>query len=402
MLFGTGPARMPVLVEASRTLLICSLVLAAAWLGLVAAYWGWIRRHRRQGMMPHSPRAAPTERVDVIVAVMNEERDIGAKLEDLRALDYPPEALRFFIVDGGSTDSTVAIVSSTAERDPRFHLVPHGIANKVAQLNAVWPRLTAPFVLVTDADSRMAPGTLTDLVNALRGDAGLGIVGTSVARPLGHDLERHHTALIDAMRAAEARAGTASIVMGPCYLGRRDVIDGWPEDAYCDDVFVSFDVLAKGLRVGYLDADVSELRAPLSFRDLVRHKCRKASAYLHEVFRHLPLAARMKNPGRDIFLWRATQFLVAPPLALAAAAALLGAAWSAGPLVGIAALGIPGALLGAAAARPSSFPRLQPLLLVVVLNAILLGVLAAYPFYRQTATYRKVRTATPLSGAEAA
>lgn len=391
-------------MEASHTLVLwpVALALAAAWLGLVAGFWGWLHAHRLSFEPPRFPPPGADDRVDIVVAVMNEEHDIRGKLEDLLALDYPADSLRFFFVDGGSTDGTVEIVAEAARRDPRIHLITHGVASKIAQLNAVWPRLTAPLVLVTDADSRMAPGTLSALVGALRADPGLGVVGTSVARPLAHPLEQSHTALIDAMRAAEARAGSASIVMGPCYLGRRAVIDAWPSDAFCDDVFVSFDVLARGLKVGYLAADVVELRAPISFRDLVRHKARKASAYLHEVLRHLPSTSRMKQPGRGIFLWRATQFLLAPPLALAAVAAFLAAAWLTSPHIGLAAVGIPMVLLAAAAAWPASLPRLRTILLVVILTGILLGVMAAYPFYRQSASYRKIRTAAPLAGAEPA
>ncbi len=391
---------MPYLVEASLALTLGALLFGGAWGGLVAGYWGWLRAHRRPLLPPSSPVEDAACGVDVLVAVLNEERDIGAKLEDLRALEYPAHALRFFIVDGGSSDGTAAIVAAAAARDPRIHLVRHDVANKIAQLNAALPRLTAPYVLVTDADARMKPETLSALVLALRADPGLGIVGTPVARPLAHELERCHTGLIDGMRAAEARVGSASIVMGPCYLCRRELIESLPRDAFCDDVFISFHVLARGFRVGYVEMEISELRAPISFRDLVRHKCRKASAYLHEVFRHLPAAGTMPSPGRGVFLWRAAQFLVAPLLALVAVGLLLAAAWATSPPLGLAATLLPAVLLAAAAARPANLPWLQPVLLVVLLHAILLGVLMAYPFYRQSASYRKVRTMVSLPDAE--
>lgn len=393
---------MPILVETSLTLVFWSIAIGAVWAGLLAGYGAWLRVHRMHAL-PSTPAEVPIEdRVDVVVAVLNEERDIGAKLENLLALDYTEAALRVFVVDGGSSDRTCTIVSTIAARDRRVHLVQHDVADKVAQLNAALPHITAPFVLVTDADARMDRGTLCALVSAMRADARMGIIGTPVARPLAHPLERCHTALIDGMRAAEARAGSASIVMGPCYLCRRDLLDPLPRDAFCDDVFLSFHALSRGFMVGFVAAAVCELRAPVSFRDLLRHKFRKAAAYLHEVLRHLPAAGRMTSPGRGVFLWRAAQFLVAPPLALAAGMLFLAAAWSSSAAIGLAATLVPPTLLVLTAARPSVLPFLQRPVLIILLNVVLLAAIAAYPFYRQSASYRKVRSMRPFPETEAA
>ncbi len=49
--------------------------------------------------------------VDVVLAVRNEARRIGASIESLLAQDYPPQLVRIFVADNGSTDATVEVAS---------------------------------------------------------------------------------------------------------------------------------------------------------------------------------------------------------------------------------------------------------------------------------------------------
>ncbi|MCZ7625404.1 MAG: glycosyltransferase [Candidatus Methylomirabilis sp.] len=48
--------------------------------------------------------------VTCIIAARNEERTIGAKLENLLAQDYPSDRLDIIIVSDGSTDNTAGLV----------------------------------------------------------------------------------------------------------------------------------------------------------------------------------------------------------------------------------------------------------------------------------------------------
>ncbi len=50
--------------------------------------------------------------VDVIVAVHNEAQMIAGKLRELETIDYPANRVRFIIVDGGSSDGTMAAITA--------------------------------------------------------------------------------------------------------------------------------------------------------------------------------------------------------------------------------------------------------------------------------------------------
>jgi succinoglycan biosynthesis protein ExoA len=71
------------------------------------------------------PPARPT--VDVVVSAFNEERYLGRCLDALLAQDYPADLLRIVVVDGGSTDSTVAVAEERARRDPRLKVLADGV-----------------------------------------------------------------------------------------------------------------------------------------------------------------------------------------------------------------------------------------------------------------------------------
>ncbi len=78
--------------------------------------------------------------VSVVIPTFNEERYIEACLESLGRQSYPPSALEVLVADGGSTDSTRAIVAAQASRSPfPIRLVenpgrttPHGLNAGVA------------------------------------------------------------------------------------------------------------------------------------------------------------------------------------------------------------------------------------------------------------------------------
>mgnify|MGYP001820149056 CR=1 FL=1 len=68
-------------------------------------------------LRPRPTRAAEIEpTVSVVLAAHNEGARIGAKLDNLLALDYPEEKLQVVVVSDGSTDGTDEVVRGFADR----------------------------------------------------------------------------------------------------------------------------------------------------------------------------------------------------------------------------------------------------------------------------------------------
>ena len=71
----------------------------------------------RARLRPRPPAAAPIEpTVSIVLAARNEEAAIGARLDNLVALDYPADRLSTIVASDGSDDRTVEIARRYADR----------------------------------------------------------------------------------------------------------------------------------------------------------------------------------------------------------------------------------------------------------------------------------------------
>lgn len=374
-------------------LLFCIACVALAAVS-VLGYLLWLRTASAKtagAVAPSNGRPS----VDIVVCVHNEASLIGGRIENLAVLRYPAGWCHRWIVDGGSTDGTAHLAESATRGEKRFTVIRTDRADKIAQLNAVLPRLTGDWVLVTDADAQLPPDTLERLMDAALAAPGIAVVGASVEPAAGHALEQLHWRIANRLRCHESRRGAASIVTGPCYLFRRDLVDRLPADVVADDVHIALLAAVSGKTVCFESVRIAELRAPRSLVEMFWHKRRKADAYLREMFRFLPGVACMSRQARAVFLWRAAQLFLIPVLVVFLAAALPVLAGR-GEYGGAAALG---AAMGALPLTVLRFdgrydPRTfaQGIGLAALLTAVLVTALIGYPFSRQTAAYPKIAT----------
>jgi len=299
------------------TSLALPVLLAVASVALSLGYILWLKTHQRESACEKA--MSPSEpAVDVIIPVRNEAEQIADKLANIKAICYPEDRLRFWIVDGRSTDDTLQIASGLIRDDARFQVIEER-PDKTAQLNAALERGAAPWVLFTDADSRMHPETLREMVAAAESDDGIGAVGTPVEPADScHWLERAHWRINNRVRTLESRAGCMSLLTGPCYLVRREILGRIPEGVVAEDIHAALAAARLGRRVCLVDSPVTELRTPRSLSELFGHKLRKTTAYLREIFRFLPACRKIPKPARALFVWRAAQLIALPWLVVAA------------------------------------------------------------------------------------
>jgi cellulose synthase/poly-beta-1,6-N-acetylglucosamine synthase-like glycosyltransferase len=365
------------------TFLVIGAALLVAAAAIVGAYAAWLLTAPRH--VSPAPEM-PLPEILIVVPVYDEAPLILRKLENLATLDYPPALWRATIVDGGSTDGTIALAQQWIAERPSFTLLQTTHRDKTAQVNdAVHRNASAEWILVTDADAQLAPDTLRALAGVAMADPSVGVVGAGVRPAAAHPLESLHWRATDWLRQRESDRGSAAIVAAPCYLARRQFLAAMPPGTLADDVHVACRAMLDGQRVGHASTTVIELRSPRSFRALLRHKHRKADAYLREIVRFLPSVRRMPAPLRAIFLWRAALLTLVPLLGVAGAVLLT--------------LGAP---LLIANATPAWLLLVTPFLFAPVRRATRAAVLAAmlaavsalalftYPFSRQAASFPKI------------
>jgi len=178
-------------------------------------------------------------KVSVIVTVLNEGPAIERLLESLAGQSYPPDEV--VIVDGGSTDGTVAVLQAWAVAG-RLHLkiVRRPGANISEGRNAAIAAATGEIIASTDAGVWLEPGWLEALVTPFldeRGPPVAVVAGWFVAEP--------HTAFEAAMgatvlpRLREVNAGTF-LPSSRSVAFRKEAwqaVEGYPEWLdYCEDL----------------------------------------------------------------------------------------------------------------------------------------------------------------------
>jgi cellulose synthase/poly-beta-1,6-N-acetylglucosamine synthase-like glycosyltransferase len=149
-------------------------MLAAAYQYLLVTVH--FRRNHYQECAPYFPRTA------ILVPAWNEAAVIGASIDRLMLLDYPPNALRVFVVDDASTDDTPDVIKAKAVQYPgqvvhlrrdkggegKSHTLNHGLRTI---LGDDWMQA----LLIMDADVIYEPNSLRMMTRHLA-DARVGAV----------------------------------------------------------------------------------------------------------------------------------------------------------------------------------------------------------------------------------
>lgn len=124
------------------------------------------RRRRGEAPVSDMPAAGELPLVTITVPAYNEAASIGATLERLLAVDYPPERRQILVISDASTDGTDDVVRSYAGRGVELLRLPQR-SGKTAAENAAHAAIRGSIVVNTDASVRVHPAAVRHLVEAL-------------------------------------------------------------------------------------------------------------------------------------------------------------------------------------------------------------------------------------------
>ena len=192
-----------------------------------------------------------TPTVTLVISARNEAASIGAKLENLLALDYPGDRLEVVIASDGSDDGTDELVRGYAERGVR--LVSLARVGKAAALNAAVAEAGGDVLVFSDANSIYAPAALRALVRPFADPSVGGVAGDQ--RYLSRESEdaiasgeQRYWDFDRLLKAAESRAGSTISATGAIYAVRRSLFRSVPPGV-TDDFFTSTGAIAQGYRL---------------------------------------------------------------------------------------------------------------------------------------------------------
>lgn len=342
--------------------------LAAGW--LLYVYAGYpialaiVALWRRVHLRVSNGECLPS--VSVLIAARNEEQDIGWKISETLAWDYPPDKLKLLIASDASDDATGEIVGKFT--DPRLtfiHMERRG--GKVRALNRLAEIATGDLLFFTDANARIPPHALRLMVRHF-GDPRVGCVtGDSrsialkevqaVADTVG--LYRRYESML---RRLESRIGSVLVCDGAIFCMRSSLFRRLCPD-FANDLETPMRVAAEGYYVTYepravvLERDTS---SPFEEFKRQRRMCAQGMAAMLNLRGTFGGIRGWQFVSHKVMRWLS----VIPMIVLLITSALLArdsaifAAMLAVQMLfyGIAAIGLAQAIRGGPISRPLSLP----------------------------------------------
>jgi len=189
--------------------------------------------------------------VAVIIPVYNEEAVIRAKINNILALDYPPERLSIFVGSDCSTDTTHDIVRSMT--NPQIHLwIAPCRGGKTEVLNYLVPTLKQmDVVLFTDANTMHDANSLKMLVRSFVDPTVGGVAGHIMHQASKHDLEEVlYRSFESRQKEMESRLHSCISAFGGFYAIRHSLFKPIPHNSYSnDDVLIPMNVIRQKFRI---------------------------------------------------------------------------------------------------------------------------------------------------------
>jgi GT2 family glycosyltransferase len=304
--------------------------------------------------------------ITVAVAVHQGAGQIEERIRDVLAQESSGAHLHEVLVGSdGSTDGTDAIVARLARDEPRLRVLPLPRGGQTPTQEALFAAATGDIVVLTDAETRFAPGCLAALASAFT-DPRIGCAtgklvwfsGDGTAASTGEGLYWRYELFV---RELESRAGWLTTVTGAIVAIRRSAFKPVPAHSSLDELLPVY-VREQGGMVVYVP-DAVAMDRPISsaseqFRTRARISTRGIAGTI-SVLRHSPIRSQrgpvLAMVSHKLMRW-ATPWAV-----LAAALAGLGLArkgpvYAAAP-TGLVAMAVLGATAEVAIRRGRRVPR---------------------------------------------
>ena len=217
--------------------------------------------------------------VCVLIAGHNEADTIEATLASLWS-SYP--RLDIIVIDDGSTDGMAEKARGFAQNHPGIQVLSRSRrGGKSSALNWGLANACADVIITLDADSRLGPNAVREIVQPLRDPSVGAVSGNVTVWNVGHRLVTRLQAYeyrqsIFLARQMQARTGTLGIVSGAFGAFRREVLEqvmGWDAGSG-EDGDLTLRIRKSGFAISFAPHAECLTNAPESWSGLFRQRLR--------------------------------------------------------------------------------------------------------------------------------
>lgn len=221
---------------------------------LILGYLAWKQKRKEKKAGEQQWQNPPP--VSIIVPAYNEEVNAGSSLHNLLLCDYPDFNIIF--VDDGSSDRTYEIVSAEFANHPKVKVLTKFNGGKSSALNYGIEHTNAPYVVCIDADTKLLPNAVSQLMHNFMDEkvgavAGIVKVGNEV-NLLTKWQSIEYTVSQNFDRKGFAYTNCITVVPGAIGAFKKSVVEevgGFTTDTLAEDC----DITMRILRAGYIVAN---------------------------------------------------------------------------------------------------------------------------------------------------
>lgn len=277
-----------------------SIILILFWLSLALVFYTYIgygllifvlSKIWGENETPTTPIDNELPEVTLIVAAYNEEKFIKAKIENSLSLDYPSSKLNLWIVADGSTDRTVEF--SNAYSKAVVHFSPER-KGKIHAVNRVFAEIKTPIVIFSDANTKLNPLALKNIVRHFADPKVGGVAGEK--RIVAHESDNAsgsgeglYWKYESALKTMDSKFTTAVGAAGELFAVRTALYEKPDANAIIEDFVTSMKIVAAGYRFAYEPDAYAIETASASINDEWKRKVRISAGGIQSIIWLTPL-----------------------------------------------------------------------------------------------------------------
>jgi cellulose synthase/poly-beta-1,6-N-acetylglucosamine synthase-like glycosyltransferase/spore germination protein YaaH/peptidoglycan/xylan/chitin deacetylase (PgdA/CDA1 family) len=229
--------------------------------------------------------------VSIIVPAYNEEVNAVSSVHNLLRCDYPDFNIIF--VDDGSSDATYSKVFEAFHNHPRVRVFTKPNGGKSSALNFGIAQTDAPFVVCIDADTKLMPDAVRQLMKAFADEntgavAGIVKVGNEV-NLLTRWQSIEYTVSQNFDRRGFAWPNAITVVPGAIGGFRRKALEdagGFTTDTLAEDCDITIRILRAGYRVANEPDAIAWTEAPESLSQFFKQRQRWTFGVMQAFWKH--------------------------------------------------------------------------------------------------------------------
>jgi cellulose synthase/poly-beta-1,6-N-acetylglucosamine synthase-like glycosyltransferase len=257
---------------------------------------------RQQGSSRLSPDSTALS-ISVVIPCYNEEKVIRRRIENLLALDYPPEKREIIIASDGSTDGTSAMAEEYGRSGVKVLKLARG--GRALAHNAAVAAAGGDVIIFADADTEFDKGFVRAVVGHFLEDQRVGCVAACLRWKVDQTPLSRFTGLYwkheNDIRKLESRIGILTNAPGPAMAIRRNLWKPMADSLDDCDSISPLDAILAGYRVVFVEDAVAHEVPFSTAKSSFRAKVRGVSKTVIMISRRWGIRNLFEHP---LYSWR--------------------------------------------------------------------------------------------------